>query len=223
MPTNRHIQFIGAAYRVPAAMLLGLSLGILAGFWFARGHDRWLTFHTAGAIGLFAGFWAGLGWHLKIRAPERPYAMMIILGLAAHLLAYSAYLNLAVHVNSSEALDRLRSLEPARITRIFILRQHQADPIAIIEKRSSIQEFARACRAVRPFVPMPDYEPRIIFSCDVDLGAAFPYLLSIHYFHNEDDVLIGLFAVRQGESTVYRGAFVSRELRTWFDTHLDLS
>ncbi len=222
MPESRRTHYVHANYRIPAGMLLGLLLGVSAGFWFVRGQERFVTFYTAGAIGLFSGFWAGLGWHLKSRAHERPYAMMIILGLAAHLLAYSAYLNLSMHVGGTAVFDELRALDPARIDKIFIMRQYRTDSIAIIEKRRAITEFARACRTIRPYIPMPDYAPRIIFSCYVDLGDAFSHVLYIHFFHNEEDRLMGVFASRRGETETYRGAFVSRELRLWFDTYIEV-
>jgi hypothetical protein len=220
MAGNRSLQYLRDNYRIPAATLFGLLWGIWLGFWFFREQDRFVTLYTAGAIGAFIGYWSGLWWHLKCRAAEKPYALVVILGLAAHLVAYSAYLALSLHVGGTALLDELQSLEPARIDKIFVLRQYHTDPIAIIEKQRIILEFARACRDTRPYIPMPDYDPRIIFSCYVDLGKAFSHRLFIHYFHGEDDLLIGIFAQQQGETITYHGAFVSRELRNWFDTYL---
>jgi hypothetical protein len=200
-----------------AVELVGDILGRLLFPWF----DPWTNGWIGGALVAPVGFLAGLWWQLASRDRRRKTRLDVLLFVA--VLTCGAAPIATVNAISSERhfqarLDAFRALPAGSITRITCYDECGREKLLTIEDPEALGAFARACRDAKGYSPN---HPRYWESCYVVIEGEETIELKCHFQQDRADQLVAYFVRKRGDSTRYRGSFISTNLRPWFEKYVE--
>jgi len=209
-------------WRLLAGPALGQLIGFALGYLVTLDQRTFFSVWIGGATGICVGFWYGVWWHFKdnARRKKKPYTTMGLIGIISNVFGVIALIMFFGSAGFSKSLDHLKSIQGSQISKIIITEEFDNDPLVTIDDVKVLSEFSSACRDAKKYIPKANYDPKITFSCYVDLSGAFPYGLHMYIFEGDSKRVICGFAKRTGNTTTYHGTFESAGLRTWLDTYV---
>ncbi len=210
------------SWRLLAAPVIGQLIGLFFGYLFSIDSNKFMSAWIGGAPGTCIGFWYGVFWHFRDceRRKKKSYFTVIFIGIISNAFGFVALTSLFGSAGFSQTLNQLKSIQKTHIRKISIMEEYGTEPLLIIDDVKILSEFSSACQDAKKYSPKVNYNPKIAFSCYVDLSESFPYGLSVNIYEGERNRIICTFAKRDGNSTSYHGTFESDSLRVWFDTYI---
>ena len=209
-------------WRLLAGPAIGQFIGLVFGYLLPLDPSKFLSVWLGGAAGTCIGFWYGAYWHFKDtnRRKKKPYFTTGFVGLISNAFGIVVLTNLLGGVGFSSNLDQLKELKADQISKITIMEEFKTVPLLIFDDASILSEFSSACQDSKKYIPKWNYNPKIAFSCFIDMSESFPYGLSVDIFEGEQNRIICTFAKRDGRSMSYHGTFESYGLRLWLDKYI---
>jgi hypothetical protein len=220
-PPSTFVASLVPVWRILAAVaalqLLGSGVALLIGFHYSAFMNFWL----GGCLATPLGFFVGLLWHLS--EPQRRRGtrveVVVFLGVIAVGLGAAALVgSLPEMAKEMTSLGALQTLPDGAIERISVYDRYGETLLLQIDDKTALSGFVLACRNAKGYLPN---HPVYAESWYLVLQGEQRVELECHYQQGDPDEVVGYFVRKTRNSTSYFGTFISRDLRPWFQQHIE--